>query len=149
MAGKRKIKDDAPYKLREGKAWIISGDPERALQCFDEAIALASDQETEEEAHRQREEVLRKLGRNEEARASEDVLESLRPTITEASDEEEDGKSANGHMVMGALFFVGGLIATVVGYAAADPGGGYYFFWGAMLVGGIEFVYGLAHSGNG
>ena len=51
--------------------------------------------------------------------------------------------SATNHMVVGGLFFVGGGIATIVSYNAADPGGEYFLFWGAIIFGGLEFLYGL------
>jgi len=48
------------------------------------------------------------------------------------------------HMGMGALWCVGGAVVTALTYSAAsDTGGTYVVAWGAIVFGGVEFLYGL------
>jgi hypothetical protein len=50
------------------------------------------------------------------------------------------------HMLYGALWAIGGGIATAIGYSSASgsPGGGsYYVFWGAIIFGIYDFFKGL------
>jgi hypothetical protein len=48
------------------------------------------------------------------------------------------------NMLVGALWFFGGIVVTVVTYSAASSGGGTYFItWGAILFGGIQLIQGL------
>jgi hypothetical protein len=46
-------------------------------------------------------------------------------------------------MVFGALWTIGGTIATVFSYSAASGGGKYFIFWGAIVFGVIDFLVGL------
>ncbi|MEP6901560.1 MAG: hypothetical protein ABJA66_07400 [Actinomycetota bacterium] len=53
--------------------------------------------------------------------------------------------SSNGlrKMFIGALWAIGGTIATVVSYGSASGGGRYFIFWGAILFGAVDFLIGL------
>jgi hypothetical protein len=54
------------------------------------------------------------------------------------------------NMLYGALWFVGGSIATIVGYSSASSGGGTYLvFWGAIIFGLIQFFQGLGQYSKG
>jgi len=57
---------------------------------------------------------------------------------------------ARRNMMIGALFMVGGAIATFIGYSVAAhsaTGGTYFVFWGAMIFGFVDLVRGaLAYS---
>ena len=46
-------------------------------------------------------------------------------------------------MFWGALWLVGGTVATVGTYNAAEEGGTYFIFWGAVLYGAFDFCRGL------
>jgi hypothetical protein len=46
-------------------------------------------------------------------------------------------------MVFGALWAIGGSVATVLSYSSASGGGKYFIFWGAILFGVIDFLVGL------
>jgi hypothetical protein len=52
------------------------------------------------------------------------------------------------NMIYGALWCVGGIVVTALSYqAAARAGGGRYVLaWGAILLGGIQFVRGMVQS---
>jgi len=55
-------------------------------------------------------------------------------------------KKSNGgkHMLYGALWCIGGTIFTAISYSAASESGGTFVLaWGAILFGGIQFLYGL------
>lgn len=43
----------------------------------------------------------------------------------------------------GALWLVGGIVVTVATYGATSDGGKYVVAWGAMLVGGVQFIQGV------
>ncbi len=47
------------------------------------------------------------------------------------------------HMLIGGLWCVGGAAVTFFTYQAASGGGTYVVAWGAILFGGLEFLYGL------
>ncbi|MBS1794523.1 MAG: hypothetical protein JSS81_11750 [Acidobacteria bacterium] len=55
----------------------------------------------------------------------------------------ESSGSGGRRMVVGALWAIGGTIATVLSYNAASGGGRYFIFWGAIIFGGIDFVRGF------
>jgi hypothetical protein len=46
-------------------------------------------------------------------------------------------------MFIGALWAIGGTIATLASYDSAKGGGRYFIFWGAILFGVIDFLRGL------
>ena len=46
-------------------------------------------------------------------------------------------------MFFGALWAIGGTIATAVSYNSASGGGKYFIFWGAILFGAVDFLIGL------
>lgn len=46
-------------------------------------------------------------------------------------------------MLIGAGFFVVGLIVTIASYSSASGGGTYYLCWGAIIFGAIQFIQGL------
>lgn len=54
-------------------------------------------------------------------------------------------KSSGGkNMLFGALWCIGGTIVTAATYSAvAETGGTYVVAWGAILFGGIQFLYGM------
>lgn len=54
----------------------------------------------------------------------------------------ESGKAVK-KMIFGALWAIGGTIATVLSYGAAIGGGKYMVFWGAILFGAVDFLIGL------
>jgi hypothetical protein len=47
-------------------------------------------------------------------------------------------------MFFGALWAIGGTIATVIGYSSAGGGGKYIVFWGAIVFGAVDFFVGLS-----
>jgi hypothetical protein len=52
-------------------------------------------------------------------------------------------ETAKKNMLVGALWCVGGTIATIVGASMASGGGTYLVFWGAIIFGAIQFFTGL------
>lgn len=57
------------------------------------------------------------------------------------------GSGAGGaDVVVGALFLFGGLILTLITFAAASGGGTYVLAWGPMLYGGLRLVKGLSRA---
>jgi hypothetical protein len=54
-----------------------------------------------------------------------------------------DSSAAVRKMFFGALWAIGGTIATVLSYGSASGGGKYFVFWGAILFGAIDFLVGL------
>ena len=135
-------------KLSEGVQLLQEEDFEGALACFDQVIALEPSLPVQIRAYQNRTDALWKLGRTEEARASGETAESLQPPALSAAigsgEEEESGGGM--HMLIGGLFFLGGLIATIYTYTSAAPGGTYSIYWGAMVIGAIQFVWGLSKS---
>lgn len=59
--------------------------------------------------------------------------------------EDADDKGTK-DMILGALWCVGGAVATVISYSSASAGGHYYIWWGAILFGGIQFLKGLSKN---
>jgi hypothetical protein len=55
-------------------------------------------------------------------------------------------KQANNDMLYGALWAIGGVIATGATYAAAEDGGSYVAFYGAIVYGGYRFLKGVFSS---
>ncbi len=55
-------------------------------------------------------------------------------------------ENANKDLLYGALWALGGLVATVATYAAASDGGTYVAFYGAVIYGGYRFLKGLFSS---
>lgn len=51
-------------------------------------------------------------------------------------------------MLYGALWCIGGIIVTSVGYSSASGGGSYLVTWGAILFGALQFFKGLINSGR-
>ena len=49
------------------------------------------------------------------------------------------------HVIIGGLWFVGGLTVTILSYRDYSSGGVWMIAWGAILFGFIEFVAGLAY----
>lgn len=49
-------------------------------------------------------------------------------------------KIAGRGMIIGALWCVGGIIATIVSESMAKPGGTTFVFWGAVIFGGFRFL---------
>lgn len=47
------------------------------------------------------------------------------------------------NMLLGALWAIGGIVVTAVTYSAASEGGIYVVTWGAIVIGGIQFIVGL------
>jgi len=54
-----------------------------------------------------------------------------------------DASAALRKMFFGALWAIGGTIATIIGYNSAGGGGKYIVFWGAILFGVVDFLIGL------
>ena len=55
------------------------------------------------------------------------------------------------HMIRGTLWLVGGIVATALSYWAASSypgGGGFRIFYGAIVVGIIQFIRGLAAAAS-
>ena len=59
------------------------------------------------------------------------------------SESGSDSSAAVRKMFFGALWAIGGTIATVLSYGAASGGGKYFIFWGAIVFGVIDFLVGL------
>jgi hypothetical protein len=57
--------------------------------------------------------------------------------------DEESGKYAK-KMIFGALWAVGGTIATIASYGGTGGGGKYVVFWGAILFGAVDFLVGFS-----
>ena len=64
------------------------------------------------------------------------------------ADRAKQRRRAVAMMISGALSFLLGLAATVIGYQLAPPGGIYFIFYGAILFGGADFFYGLIKYNN-
>src|SRR5215216_16135 len=60
------------------------------------------------------------------------------------SESSSDSSAALRKMFFGALWAIGGTIATVIGYNSAGGGGKYIVFWGAILFGAVDFFVGLS-----
>jgi hypothetical protein len=56
---------------------------------------------------------------------------------------EQKKADAKKNILYGALWCGGGTAVTAATYAAAQGGGTYVITWGAIMVGGIQFVYGI------
>ena len=84
---------------------------------------------------------LKEKGLNEELART--IVSKLRPVHTEARH-----TAGRKNMIFGALWCVGGLIATLVGMSA---GGGYFIiFWGAIIFGAAQFIRGaVLYFGGG
>ena len=54
-----------------------------------------------------------------------------------------DSSAAVRKMFFGALWAIGGTVATVASYSSAAGGGKYFIFWGAIIFGVIDFLVGL------
>src|SRR5262249_31091543 len=107
------------------------------------AGALAADRI---EAGVPREEIERELmthGLDEES--AEEVVEEAREARNEALKE-----AGQRNMLFGALWCVGGIVVTVGSfYFAANVGAGKYVIaWGAIVVGAVEFVWGVTQLGR-
>jgi hypothetical protein len=55
-----------------------------------------------------------------------------------------DSSAALKKMFFGALWAIGGTIATIISYNSAAGGGKYFIFWGAIVFGVIDFLVGLS-----
>ena len=72
--------------------------------------------------------------------------QSARTVVTELARVKSGAMRSAGlkNMGIGALFCVGGIIATVVTYGmASESGGTYIIAWGPAIFGGIQFFRGL------
>lgn len=56
---------------------------------------------------------------------------------------QEKREAGNKNMLYGALWCVGGLLATILTYSAASDGGTYVVAWGAVIFGAIQFFKGV------
>lgn len=56
---------------------------------------------------------------------------------------EEEKKAGRSNMLFGALWCIGGIIATVMSYNAASGAGTYVVAWGAVLYGAVQFIKGV------
>jgi hypothetical protein len=75
---------------------------------------------------------------------SESNLTGFIPTQTQIKVAEYVTKaSAKKNMLVGALWCIGGTVATIIGFSAASGGGTYLVFWGAIIFGAIQFFTGL------
>ena len=140
-------------RMSEGTRLLQVEDYEEALSCFDEVIGLDPGRATEMRAYDLKAEALWKLGRVEQAQASEQILETLRQPAMRGDEaggeirgELLEEKHHGRDMLIGGLLLVGGGIATLVTYAAAAPGETYFVFWGVMLVGAIQLLRGFFGS---
>jgi hypothetical protein len=52
------------------------------------------------------------------------------------------------NMLYGALWFLGGLVVTLLTFTAAQGGGRYVIAWGAVVFGAIQFMRGYVQSGG-
>ena len=134
----------------------------QAISAFTEAISF--EPSVFVAAYRGRAEAYQSLGRHEKALADRNVIASIpraRPAATRGPDVEseefirrmsaerdEKRKSGIQEMVIGALFLVGGSIATIVSYNSTAPGGTYFVWWGAMLFGGFDLIKGFLKMGD-
>lgn len=69
------------------------------------------------------------------------VVKNLEIEIKEAKKSQ-----ANKDMLYGALWAIGGVVATGATYAAAEEGGSYVAFYGAVIYGGYRFLKGVFSS---
>ena len=68
-------------------------------------------------------------------------------SYTEDSSNTDDVKSAaKKDMLVGGLWFFGGIAVTAITYSMASGGGRYFLAWGAIIFGGIQFFKGLINS---
>lgn len=54
---------------------------------------------------------------------------------------------ATNDILIGGLWFFGGILITAITYSAAQGGGVYVVAWGAIVFGGIQFFKGLFNLG--
>lgn len=65
-------------------------------------------------------------------------------SISEVDVKEEKRKTASKDLIVGGLWFLGGISVTVITYSSASSGGGTYVVaYGAIIFGGIQFIRGL------
>lgn len=108
---------------------MIQSNPNQTLQkIYDFAANLLVN---EKKSSSETKQLLIQEGLDEESAGI--VVENLEKQIKEVKKER-----GNKDMLYGALWCIGGIIATV-----ADFG---YIFWGAIVFGGIQFFRGLANS---
>src|SRR5205814_2525082 len=82
---------------------------------------------------------------------------SLSPLASGTGPEAFNGRRQGGgrgtrRMVTGALWCIGGIVATAIGYASASSsagGGRYYVFYGAIIFGAIDFLRGVGEASSG
>lgn len=75
----------------------------------------------------------------------QEELEKVEYAYQEYEEYESTGRGPSvGTMLMGLLFFVGGLAITIITYNNASSGGRYYVCYGAIIWGLVTFFRGLA-----
>jgi hypothetical protein len=77
-------------------------------------------------------------------RLQPEPLASESSLIDDADLKEAKRKNASKDLVVGGLWFLGGISVTVLTYSAASNGGGTYFVaYGAIIFGAVQFIRGL------
>lgn len=76
----------------------------------------------------------------EEAR---DMVVQVTAAMRDPEQHAEQESSYGRHIVVGALWAIGGTVVTVATYSAASGGGSYVVAWGAIVFGAIECLYGV------
>lgn len=90
--------------------------------------------------HKSPEEAIQILSENGlESNIAEKIINNLLLQVSDVK-----AGAVNTRMLVGAIFFIGGIIVTVVTYSNAIPGGTYIVAWGAILFGAIQFFRGLS-----
>jgi hypothetical protein len=90
-------------------------------------------------------------------RRSPDIRRPGQSTYTEADQAAKEAallaakvaavqESGRKNMLFGALWFFGGLLVTILSFAAASGGGPYRIFIVAILTGAVQFIYGARQA---
>jgi uncharacterized membrane protein len=72
-------------------------------------------------------------------------------TKIELTQEQKEANRTAGlvKILIGGVVCILGIIATNASYSAASPGGNYTLFYGAIIMGGLFFLWGLAQLATG
>lgn len=73
------------------------------------------------------------------------ILQVEQARTAHRSEQKRSGGKAQGrmHMVIGASVFGAGVVFTTMSYSSPSADGRFMLFYGAILIGAIQFLYGL------